>query len=293
MSVKDILLAIFVTFIWGVNFSIIKIGIDSIDPFILAELRFSLSALPLIFFVKRPDVEFKYLISYGLLFGIGLWGFAFLGIYFGMSAGLSSLVVQMGTFTTVIFALIFLDEKFTKDKKIGLFVALLGLITIFFVTDGSMSILGLVLTLMAAVSMGLINIIVKLAKTKDIFSFLVWACVFSPIPLFLLAFLTGGSGVYENFFSNLDGNAIFSVLFLVYPTTLFGYWAWNKLIHKYDVSSIAPFGLLVPIFGLLGSFFILDEKIGFIKIIAGALIVLGLGINTFGNRLFKLKKESL
>ncbi|MBS9782495.1 MAG: EamA family transporter [Arcobacter sp.] len=292
MNLKDILLAIFVTFIWGVNFSVIKIGIDSLDPFILAGLRFTLSALPLVFFVKKPDVEFKFLLSYGLLFGIGLWGFAFLGIYFGMSAGLSSLVVQMGTFTTVIFAIIFLDEKFTKDKKIGLFVALLGLIAIFFVTDGSMSILGLVLTLIAAISMGLINIIVKLAKTKDIFSFLVWACVFSPIPLFLLALLTGGSEVYENFFTNLDGNAIFSVLFLVYPTTLFGYWAWNKLLHKYDVSAIAPFGLLVPIFGLLGSFFILDEKIGFVKIIAGALIVFGLGINTFGNRFFKEKKES-
>ncbi len=292
MNLKDILLAIFVTFIWGVNFSVIKLGLNSLDPFILAGLRFTLSALPLVFFVKKPDVEFKYLIAYGLLFGIGLWGFAFLGIYFGISAGLSSLVVQMGTFTTVIFALIFLDEKFTKDKKLGLFVALLGLIAIFFVIDGSMSILGLVLTLIAAISMGLINIIVKLAKTKDIFSFLVWACVFSPIPLFLLAFVTGGSEVYENFFTNLDGNAIFSVLFLVYPTTLFGYWAWNKLLHKYDVSAIAPFGLLVPIFGLLGSFFILDEKIGFVKIIAGVLIVLGLGINTFGNRFFKEKKES-
>ncbi|PID48120.1 MAG: hypothetical protein CR967_01565 [Proteobacteria bacterium] len=293
MSVKDFFLAIFVTFIWGVNFSVIKIGIDSLDPFILAALRFTLSALPLVFFIKRPDVEFKYLVAYGLLFGIGLWGFAFLGIYFGMSAGLSALVVQMGTFTTVIFAVVFLDENFTKDKKLGLFVALLGLIAIFFVTDGSMSVLGLFLTLIAAVSMGLINIIVKLAKTKDIFSFLVWSCIFPPIPLFLLAFLTGGSGVYENFFSNLDGNAIFSVLFLVYPTTLFGYWAWNKLLHKHDVSSIAPFGLLVPIFGLFGSFFILGEEIGLIKILAGSLIVLGLGINTFGNRFLKSKKESL
>ncbi len=291
MSFKDFFLAIFITFIWGVNFSVIKIGINSLDPFILAALRFSLCALPWVFFVKKPNVEFKYLIAYGLLFGIGLWGFAFLGIYFGMSAGLSALVVQMGIFTTVIFAVIFLNENFTKDKKLGLFVALLGVMAIFFVTDGSMSVLGLVLTLISTISMGLMNVIVKLAKTKDIFSFLVYSCIFSPIPLFLLTFFTSGIEAYVNFFINLDKNAIFSVLFLAYPTTLFGYWAWNKLMHKYDVSSIAPFGLLVPIFGLLGSFFILGEKIGSVKIIAGTLIILGLGINTFGIKFLKNKEN--
>ncbi len=285
MDVKSFSLAILVTFIWGVNFSIIKIGIDSLDPFILAALRFTLCAFPLVFFIKRPDVKFIYLLSYGLFFGVGLWGFAYLGIYFGISAGLTSLVVQMGTFFTMIFAFIFLNEKFTLNKKIAFIVAFLGLVSIIFVSDGSMTVLGFVLALIASVSMGIINVIVKLAKTKDIFSFLVYACIFAPIPLFLLAFLTGGQEVYFNFFSNLDDKAIFSILFQVYPTTLFGYWAWNKLLHEYDVSSIAPFGLLVPIFGLFGSYFLLNEEIGLIKILACFLIVLGLAINSFGNKI--------
>ncbi|MBS9782491.1 MAG: EamA family transporter [Arcobacter sp.] len=293
MSIKDFFLAIFITFIWGVNFSIIKIGIDSLDPFILAGLRFTLCALPFVFFIKRPDVKFRYLLGYGLSFGVGLWGLAYLGIYFGMSAGLTPLVLQMGTFSSIIFTVILLNEGFSLDKKIGFIVSLLGVIAIIFVTDGSVTIIGLILSLFASLFLGATNVIAKMAKTKDIFSFLVWSSIFAPIPLFILAFFTSGSGAYLNFFTDLDNKAIFSILFQVYPTTLFGYWAYNSLIHKYDVSTIAPFGLLVPIFGLLGSHLLLDEQIGIIKIIACALIILGLLISNFGNRFFKEKKESL
>ncbi len=291
MSFKDFFLTIFITLIWGVNFSIVKIGIDSLDPFILAGLRFTLCALPFVFFIKRPNVEFKYLLGYGLCFGVGLWGLAYLGIYFGMSAGLTPLVLQMGTFSSIIFTVILLNEGFTLDKKIGFILSLLGVIAIIFVTDGSVTIIGLVLTLFASLFLGATNVIVKMAKTKDIFSFLVFSSIFAPIPLFLLAFFTSGSEVYLNFFTNLNSIAIFSILFQVYPATLFGYWAYNKLIHKYDVSTIAPFGLLVPIFGLLGSHLLLDEQIGIIKIVACSLIIFGLSVSNFGNKFLKTKEN--
>ncbi|MEJ2373390.1 MAG: EamA family transporter, partial [Sulfurimonas sp.] len=80
-----------------------------------------------------------------------------------------------------------------------------------------------------------------------------------------LAYLTHGEIVFTNFVENLDDKALFSIFFQVYPTTLFGYWVWNSLIHKYPVSSIAPISLLIPIFGLLGSYFIFNENIGYIS----------------------------
>jgi O-acetylserine/cysteine efflux transporter len=60
---------------------------------------------------------------------------------------------------------------------------------------------------------------------------------------------------------------------------------------KYPASSVAPLSLLVPIFGLLGSFLIFQESIGLTKIFACIFIVFGLIINTFGNKLLVLKKK--
>ncbi len=98
MKYPHLLLAILVTAIWGVNFSVIKLGLHTIDPFILAAIRFTLSALPALFFIKKPDVPWRYLIGYGLIFGIGLWGLVNLGIKTGLSAGIASLALQFSAF---------------------------------------------------------------------------------------------------------------------------------------------------------------------------------------------------
>ena len=44
MKQNDLLLAVLVTFIWGVNFSVIKLGLMSLDPFILSAMRFLYNA---------------------------------------------------------------------------------------------------------------------------------------------------------------------------------------------------------------------------------------------------------
>jgi len=289
MNKKDFLLAVFVTFIWGINFSVIKLGLDSLDPFMLSGLRFLLCALPLVFFVKKPNVAMGYIISYGLIFGVGLWGIVSLGIYYGISAGVASLVLQMTAFFTVILGALVLNETIDISKKIGFVIALIGIAFIISVTDGSVTYIGVGLVLVGAVSWSIANIIIKKAGTKEVFSFLIWSSLFSPIPLFILAYLTQGELVYVDFFENLDNKAIFSILFQVYPTTLMGYWIWNSLMHKYPVSSVAPISLLVPIFGLVGSYFIFGETIGLMKILACTLLVGGLIINTFGSKLLAKK----
>ena len=111
MTNKDLFLTIFITFLWGVNFSFIKMGLLSLDPFILAGLRFSLCSIPLVFFIKKPNIPFIYVISYGLFFGIGLWGILYLGMFFGVSAGVASIVLQLGVFFTVILSYFILNEQ--------------------------------------------------------------------------------------------------------------------------------------------------------------------------------------
>lgn len=66
MKIRHLLLAISITAIWGLNFSVIKLGLTTVDPFILAGIRFTLCALPAIFFIPKPDVQWRYIASYGL-----------------------------------------------------------------------------------------------------------------------------------------------------------------------------------------------------------------------------------
>jgi O-acetylserine/cysteine efflux transporter len=287
MHPKDFFLAVLITAIWGVNFSLIKLGLISLDPFTLAGFRFLLCAIPLVFFIPKPDVALKYVATYGLMFGVGLWGIVSLGIYFGVSAGVASLVLQFSAFLTVFLGFVLLKEEITLFKKWGFALAFAGLLLIITITDGSVTYLGLAFILFGAFSWSIANIIVKKSGTRTLFSFVVWSSLFSPIPLFLLGIITQGQDAVTQSILQIDRNAVLSILFQVYPTTLFGYWVWNSLLKKYPASTVAPLSLLVPIFGLIGSVILFNEALGLTKISACLLIVSGLLVSVMGDRIFR------
>ncbi len=293
MKLQDLLAAIAITAVWGFNFSVIKMGLNTLDPFVLAGLRFLLCAVPLIFFLPKPDVPMKTVALYGLVFGAGLWGMVNLGVYQGVSPGVSSLVLQFSAFLTVFMGFLLLGETINKQQLLGFAVALVGLVVILSLTDGSVTVIGLAMVLFGALSWSVANIIMKKAQTKNVFVFLVWSCLFAPLPLFIIAGFTGGADAFLNLQNNLNGAAIFSVLFQAYPTTLIGYWVWNSLLRKYPVSSVAPLSLLVPVFGFAGSAVMFNEVINDDKLLACGLILSGLAITLYGDKIKLLFRPEL
>lgn len=286
MKPLHVVLAVLITAIWGVNFSVIKLGLATVDPLILAGIRFSLCALPAIFFVRKPDVPWRYIIGYGLVFGIGLWGVVNLGIKAGLSAGIASLVLQFSAFFTILLGGWVFKEALTRFQVLGMLIALAGLLCIIKISDGSVSLTGVLLVLVGAASWSVANIINKKASTKDVFGFLVWSSAFAPIPLFALDYAVNGSAGYTAFVSQVNTTAVLSILFQVYPNTLFAYWIWNSLLKTYPVSTVAPLSLLVPIFGMLGSVVVFNESVPVSKVLAVVLIVLGLAVGLYGQRIF-------
>ncbi|MFF8392672.1 EamA family transporter [Streptomyces sp. NPDC016172] len=287
MKKQHILLAVAVTAIWGLNFSVIKIGLNSVDPLILAGIRFALCALPAVFFLKRPQVPWRYTIGYGLVFGVGLWGVVNLGIKAGVSSGIASLVLQFSAFLTILLGAVVFRESLSRFQYLGIAVAMVGLFSITFVTDGTVTLVGVALVLFGAVSWSVANVILKKAAPKEMLAFLVWSSLFSPIPLFLLDLVVNGTKGYVELQHQIGWPAVLSILFQAYPNTVLGYAVWNWLLREYPVSTVAPLSLLVPIFGVLGSVLIFNEPLSPLKLVAGALIIIGLIIGLYGKRLVK------
>lgn len=285
MKLSHLLLAVLITAIWGVNFSVIKLGLHAVDPFLLAGIRFTLCALPAILFIKKPDVPWRYLIGYGLVFGIGLWGLVNLGIQAGLSAGIASLLLQFSAFFTLLLGSLVFRERLSRYQIAGGLIACAGLLSIFFITDGSVTISGVLLVLAGAIAWSVANIISKRAGTRQVFAFLVWSSAFAPLPLFLLDGVVNGMTGYRALYSHANSLALLSILFQAYPNTLLGYWVWNGLLKRYPVSTVAPLSLLVPVFGILGSVAIFGETLSTQKIAALVLIVTGLAVGLYGPRL--------
>ena len=276
MKKNDLILGILVMIVWGLNFSVIKLGVNEIDPLLLTAFRFTLATLPAIFFVKKPDVSWCYLIVYGWLFAIGIWGMATWSIQAGLSAGMASVLLQMNVVFGLFLGYFLLKEPLPLNKVIGSGIALAGLLLSLTVTDGSVTQLGLMLVLCAAISWSLASITIKKAGTKQVFAFSLWAMAFAPIPLFLIVYLQSGSDAFVQLSTQLNARVIFSVLFQAYPVTLLGYWIWNRLLVTYPLTTVAPLTLLVPIFGLLGGVLFYQEEVGMIKLIASVCVISGI-----------------
>lgn len=291
LNTTDLLKAVAVTCIWGFNFSLIKYCLDFFDPYTLSGIRFLLCAFPLVFFIPKPDVPLKWIASYGLVFGVGVWGLVNLGVQLGASPGVSSLLLQTSAFFSMLFGVAFFAEKLTLSKLAGVLVAALGLLLIGRISDGSVTAVGIVLVVTGAMFWGVANVIIKLAKPRDNLSFLAWSSLFSPIPLFVMGYWSRESGEILSFSSNYQfGFVILLLLLSSYLATVYCYVVWNRLITRFELSQVAPLSLLVPVFGMLGSAVFYAEQITTTKIVASVLVLAGLLLALKSGRKARNKK---
>jgi O-acetylserine/cysteine efflux transporter len=279
MKLRDLLLGILVTLIWGSNFSVIEVGLRDLDPFLLTGLRFAFTAFPLILFLPRPrDVPIAWLAAYGVLFGVGLWWVVNLAMSKGMSPGLSSLVLQFSAFFTVILSAMLLRERMRTPQLIGMLVAAAGLLVVIRATTGTSTALGVVLVLLAAISWSVCNLIVKWHKPKDMIAFIAWSSVFSAPVLFVLTYMIEGAAPFVTLSHGVSWAAVGSVLFQAYVTTVFGYMVWNNLMKKYPAASVAPLSLIVPVSGIVTSYLAFDEHFATGVWIGAAVMLAGVAI---------------
>ncbi|MDX9665093.1 EamA family transporter [Pseudomonas sp. P5_152] len=261
MQNKHLILAVLVTAVWGLNFPVTKLGLAAIDPLLLTALRFTLAALPWVFFVRRPPIALGWLAAYGLIFGVAMWALINLGIELGVPPGTAALLVQFSAFFTLGWGVLLFRERLRLGQLVGVGLAVVGLLCIIVNSPGQATTLGYVLLLVSAFSWSVGNVIIKQSKVREMFAFVVWASLFPPIPLLFLTWLAHGSAPFTGLVRHFEWLALFSLLFQVYAATHFCYWGWNLLLREYPVSRVAPLSLLIPVFGVAGSVLMLGHRV--------------------------------
>ncbi|WP_213232418.1 EamA family transporter [Caballeronia sp. NK8] len=275
----DLLLGILVTILWGCNFTVIEVGLKSLDPFVLTFLRFLCCAFPAVFFIPRPrNVATKFIAAYGFLFGVGLWWVVNFAMYNGLSAGTSSVFLQFSAFFTIILSRIFFKERILILQVVGILIALVGLVAFAVVSNLQTTTIGIGLVLFAALSWATCNMIVKLTKPADMISFIVWSSLFSAPAILALTLMLKGATPFIEIQRHITMPAAFSVFFQAYITTILGYMVWNNLMKKYPSTQVAPLSLLVPISGILSSYLFLGETLSRNQTFSTCATIFGIGL---------------
>ncbi len=286
----DALRALAVVVIWGLNFVVMKLGLQSISPMLLGALRFAAASLPFLLFVKPPPLPWRFIAGYGLVQGLGQFGFLFLGLQLGMTAGMASVVMQTQAFFTLLLAVPLLGERVRAQQWLGLGVALAGLLLIASAHGegpGQMTLAGFVLTLSAAGMWALSNIVARRASQiarYEPFPFVVWSSVFPILPFALIALATDGPASLQRQIVGMGPGAWFAVLYLALGATLLAYSLWTRLLQRHAATRVTPFSLLVPVVGLWAAWAAYGEAPLGLQWVGTGAVLAGLVVNQWLGR---------
>ena len=282
---RHILLALAVVAVWGSNFTVAKLGLRELPPLFFTFLRFFFAFLPAAFFIRRPDVPWRLLGSYGLLIGGVQFGFLYVALQNDISPGLASLVVQSQVFITIGLSIALSGEhvKLFQWGALALAVSGLGIIVAHGGQDATP--LGVVLVLIAAAGWAGGNHVSRLSGKVDMLGYVVWSSVFALPPLLALSLLLDGWPAILAGLERAGPVTWASVAYQSLANTMFGYAVWGWLLARHPAATVAPLSLLVPIFGFSTSALVLGEDFPAWKLAAGALVLGGLAINILWPRI--------
>jgi O-acetylserine/cysteine efflux transporter len=291
LTPRDLALTLAVVAVLGYTFVPVKVALREVPPFTLAAVRFVLAALPMVFFVRPPNMPLRGVIAYGLAIGVFQFGFIFLGIKLGMPVGLASLVIQMQVFFTIGLAVAFAGDRVRPHNLVAAAIAITGIVVLAmykFSSGVSGTAIGFALVIAAAFAWAVGNIIAKRSAGQhgaDMFALTVWSSLVPPLPLLALGFAFEGGANTFRIIAGMSPLAWGCALVMSYGATLFGFGSWNALLHRYPTTLISPFALLIPVFGLASGVLFLDESLAPMQIAGVALVFVGLVWNVYGLRL--------
>lgn len=262
MPLSHLLLAMIIMAVWGLNFIAMRWALDDVAPLTFAALRFSMVLVPLIFFVPRPKVPLRLLLGYASSSFSLQFCLLFLAVSINMPVGLTSLVVQGQVFFSIILAILMHRDRPTRWQIIGVSVGTLGIAAVGADIGQTMPLLAFMVTLCAAFCWAVGNTFVKAMGPVDAISLVVWASLIASLTLIPISLAIEGTAPWAVALSLLaQGDLVFwgSLLFNAFGASLLGYGGWSWLLRRHPTALVAPFTLLVPVFGLGSAAVILGE----------------------------------
>jgi O-acetylserine/cysteine efflux transporter len=301
LSTRDLVSALFVVLIWGTNFVAMKIGLRDLTPFQMGAGRYLFAVLPLILFVRRPAMPWKWIILYGLCQGVGQFGFLFLSLKVGMSASLASVILQTQVFFTAFLGFVLLRERVGRALKAGLSLAALGLLCfgLNYAAPGHAGATtagGFALCLCAAFMWAGSNIVVRRAQQStpqfDVVGFMVWCSLVPIVPFVCLSLAFDDPGTRWHWLS-APLSTWMAVAYLGWMATILGYAMWTALLKRHPVNRVAPFSLGVPVVGISSGMLLLGDSISNWQWAGIALIVAALMCVMFGARWLEPRRPAV
>lgn len=262
--------------IWGGNIVAIKIGVTELAPTILLVLRFTLTALVFLPFMKWPGrKQFWQLAEIALFMSVLHQGFLFFAAKF-IDASTVAILLQSQIMFATLLGWLMLKETIRWKTATGLGIGFFGLLLTLGGPDLNQNPAGFVLVLLS--TLVLAHSYIRLRQLKTVHPatfialtnglavpFVVMASLFSPYADWL--------ALGEADWTKMSGVLVYQVLIVSVSHIV-----WQVLLSRNPVAVVTSFVLLMPVVAIILSALILKETLHSSLVWGGGLTLLGVAI---------------
>ena len=255
---------------------------QNIDAFSFTFLRIisAMVILLFIYFYKNKKIKIDFRNNYISGFMFFLYAICFSYSYINMAAGIGTLILFAVVQLTMIIIALFLNEKLTLKKFIGITIAFGGLVYLLYPKDDfTISYFHAFLMFLSAIGWAIFSVLGKKSNnaTLNATDSFVKAFIFTIFfAIFYLYFFENSLKIdFPTFIMAITSGSI---------TTAFGVFIWYSILPNIEIMTASIIQLIVPIIAIILSIVFLNETFTFELFISTIIILLGIFIALYKKR---------
>ena len=264
-----------VPLVWGLGVVFAKAAIEHFPPVLLMALRFTLTALVLVWFVKPPWRLMGQLFAIALVSAAVQYSLTFNGLR-GVDASTAVLVLQLEVPILILLSAVLLKERPGWRRWLGIAIAFTGVAFIAGEPRLGAAWDSLALLLGGSFTWALGQIMVRRLGEVGGLTMVAWVAVFAAPQLFVFSLV-----LEDDHLAHLAaaGWVVWgTVLYMGIVMTALGYGMWYSLVGRFPLARVGPFLLLMPVFSVLGGVTLLDESLTLRVALGGAIVIVGVAV---------------
>lgn len=278
------LLMIIVTFMWGLNYVIVKIPLQEMSPLLLTSLRFIMGSIVcwLILFYKERNLRVdKRLILYFFITGVMANGLNQLAFIYGVSmttSGATSIIFASTPACVALISQLLKLEKNNPKTWLGILVSFIGVIVVVsssgkVFNGGRTALLGSILIVIASIFWSIYTIMLRYYfKDVSVIKVTTYSMTFTALFFILVSFKDILAADYTAFSTEAWLGVVFSGAFVIGIS----YILWNVGVQRIGATRTSTYAYLPPFVSIIVGSIFLNERISLLQIIGGSIIIIGL-----------------
>ncbi len=274
----DVMVAIAMNVMWGLNLIAVKMGVDLIEPLTAAWLRQVMVLVICLPALRLIDGKMRELVALGVLSGAAFY--IVVNISMAVSTNVSALAIagQLGAPFSLILAIIFLGERVHKYRIAGMGLAFTGVVMLVFDPHAIDERLGLGLTAVASMFWAICSLIQRRLVGVPVLTIYAWVGLMGTLILGPIALIAEPEAFAR--IPHLPLSTFGWVLFSALGSTVIGQGAMSILLQRHPVSTVVPLTLPTPVISVIAASFWFGTRLTPVMIAGGVVVLMGVAIVT-------------